>query len=427
MRYAIGKPIIGCLVTLMMAACSLAAQAAEPAKPAGDKAPPRMAAIVTTYFPVSHADVIVSRLLKGYTLDGKGASPRMRLASLYTDQVHKNDISRKLSKEYGFPIYDKVQDALTLGTGKLAVDGVLLVAEHGDYPQSKTGQTVFPKRRLFEQVAKVFEANSKVVPIFSDKHLADNWDDAKFIYDTCRRLKIPLMAGSSIPQLWRYPAIDVKQGTKLKELVAVSYHTLDAYGFHALEMVQCLAERRAGGETGVKAVQCLVDDAVWEAGRRKVYDPELFAAAMARLERPIGKGPLRERVPHPVLWVIHYADGLKASILTLNYAVGEWTVAWRESDEKGKDQTQATLFWTHEEQPFMHFAYLLQGVDRMMETGKPAWPVERTLMTSGLLDALLISKLKGGPVLDTPQLGFSYTTDWTWRQPPRTGLKAMVK
>src|SRR5438067_3038485 len=150
MRQAFSKSIVGCLVAALMA-CSLAAEATEPAKPTAEKAPPRVAAVVTTYFPASHADVIVSRLLKGYTLDGRGESPRMRLASLYTDQVPKNDISRKLAKKYGFPIYDKVADALTLGTGRLAVDGVLLVCEHGDYPQSKTGQTVFPKRRLFEQ------------------------------------------------------------------------------------------------------------------------------------------------------------------------------------------------------------------------------------------------------------------------------------
>jgi hypothetical protein len=192
-------------------------------------------------------------------------------------------------------------------------------------------------------------------------------------------------------------------------------------------MLQSLVERRAGGETGIKSVQCLVDDAVWEAGRNKVYDPELLEAALGRLKRPPRKDrPLRDQVPHPVLWVINYADGLKASVLTLNYAVGEWSVAWREANEKGKDgakdkekeSAQSTLFWTQEEQPMMHFAYLVQGIDQMMQTGKPTWPAERTLLTSGTLDALLTSKLKGGGALDTPHLKFSYKVDWVWRQPP---------
>ena len=406
---------VGAVVVLLFVGRGLA----EAGKPAPSKAPKRVAAIVTTYHPVSHADVIVSRLLKTYTLDGKGESPRMTLASLYTDQVPKNDISRKLAAEHRFTIYDKLEGALTLGTGKLAVDGVLLVAEHGDYPQSKTGQTVYPKRRLFQETVKVFEDSGRVVPVFIDKHLADNWDDAKWIYDACQRLKVPLMAGSSLPVLWRYPPVDVKRGAKLQEVVAVSYHTLDGYGFHALEMVQSLVERRSGGETGIRSVQCLVDDAVWDAGRRKVYDPDLLAAALARLKRPPPKDrPLRELVPNPVLWVINYSDGLKASILTLNYVVGEWSVAWREAGENGKDALRSTLFWTQEEQPMMHFAYLVRGIDAMMQTGKPTWPAERTLLTSGTLDALLQSKLKGGMALETPHLKFSYKVDWEWRQPP---------
>jgi hypothetical protein len=66
----------------------------------------------------------------------------------------------------------------------------------------------------------------------------------------------------------------------------------------------------------------------------------------------------------------------------------------------------------------MHFAWLLEGVERMMLTGKPTWPVERTLMTSGLLDRLLVSKSKGGMRLDTPELAFPYAVEWTWRPPP---------
>jgi hypothetical protein len=53
-----------------------------------------------------------------------------------------------------------------------------------------------------------------------------------------------------------------------------------------------------------------------------------------------------------------------------------------------------------------------------MLTGKPTWPVERTLMTSGLLDRLLVSKSKGGMRLDTPELTFPYAVEWTWRPPP---------
>ena len=379
--------------------------------------PPKVAAVVTAYYHNSHADVIVSRLVRTDTLDGKGQRPRLKLASLYTDQVPQNDTSRALAKKYGFPIHDTLADALTLGTGKLAVDGVLLVAEHGNYPKSDTGQTVYPKRRLFEQIVRVFEKSGRVVPVFCDKHLADNWRDAKWIYDTARKMNIPLMAGSSLPVLWRYPPVDLKAGTPVKQVVAVSYHTLDAYGFHALEMVQSLVEHRRGGETGVVSVQCLEGDAVWEAGRRGVYDRKLLEAALARLkERPLPKGkPLEQLVNKPVLFVIDYADGLRASVLTLNYAVVEWAAAWRDESD---DKVHSTVFWTQEARPFYHFAHLLGGVERMIHTGRPTWPVERTLLTSGTLDALHVSLAKGGRRIDTPELRIKYASDWHWKQPP---------
>jgi hypothetical protein len=387
------------------------------AAPGTDTQPPpkRVAAIVTAYYHNSHADMLVSRLLQTDTLDGKGRTPSLKLASLYTDQVPKNDISRKLQEEYKFPIYDNVADALTLGTGKLAVDGVLLVCEHGDYPLSPTGNIQYPKRRLFDQIVKVFEASHAVVPIFCDKHLADNWEDAKHIYDTAQRLHIPMMAGSSVPVTWRYPVADVKKDAELQQVVVVSYHTLTAYGFHALETLQALMENRRGGETGIKSVQCLRGDAVWEAGEKGVYDQKLLDEAMGRLQHPQqGNRTLREAVPKPELCIIEYADGLRANVLNLNGAAAEWSAAWRYKD----GQEDSTLFWTQEARPFMHFTYLLNGIEQMMQTGRATWPVERTLMTSGALDALLQSETQDGKVIPTPYLNFAYKSNWTFEQPP---------
>lgn len=377
--------------------------------------PKKIAAIVSVYNHNSHADAIVGRLIETHTLDGKGPRPNLQLVSLYTDQVPIDDKSRRLAAKHGFAIYTNVADTLTLGTGKLAVDGVLFVIEHGKYPTNELGATIYPKRRLFEEVTQVFRDSKRAVPVFVDKALADNWRDAKWLYDAARELNAPLMAGSSLPVLWRKPPADVRRGAKLKEIVALSYHTLDHYGFHALEIVQCLAERRANGETGVRAVQCLVGDAVWVAGEQGMYDKELLAAAWSRLEpKPSTKKPVRELVKEPVLWSIEYTDGLRATILTLNGAVTEWAAAWREADGR----SDSTLFWTQEARPLGHFTSLMDGVERMFHTGKPTWPAERTLMTSGLLDALLTSKKQGGARLDTPHLMFGYRSDWNWHTPP---------
>ncbi len=376
---------------------------------------PKIAAIVTAYYHNSHADVIASRLIQGVNLDDREPFPKLKLASLYVDQFPANDKSRELSKKYGVPIYDSIAGALTLGGDKLAVDGVLLIAEHGEYSESATGSIQYPKRRMFGEIVEVMRKSQCSVPVFSDKHLSDNWTDAKWIYDSARELNIPLMGGSSLPVLWRRPAARVEAGEKVREIVAVSFHRLDTYGFHALEMTQCLVEQRGAGESGIASVQCLSGDEVWRAGERGVYDRKLLDAALVALPRKLwGDRTIEASVPAPVLFAIEHRDGLKTNILTLNGAVGEWSCAWRSEGDK----TQATYFHTQEARPVAHFGLLLAGVEKMMHTGKPTWPVERTLLTTGTLDALLISKKDGGRKIDTPQLAIEYHSDWQWEESP---------
>lgn len=376
----------------------------------------RVAAVVTEYRHNSHADVIVSRLLLTDMLDGLGRDSPLKLVSLYTDQKPPNDISRLLSASHRFPIKPTIAETLTLGTGKLAVDGVLLVAEHGNYPFSATGNHQYPKRRFWDETIQVFRKSGRVVPVYMDKHLADNWDDAAAIYQTARELKIPLMAGSSIPGTWRHPPADVARDARLSQIVVLTYGTTDAYGFHALEALQALAEQRQGGETGVRSVQSLGGEDVWKAVDDGTVDAELFQAALKRAPgHEKGEGPLRQGIPDPKLMIINYEDGLRGFVIELNGDVGAWTAAWRyEKDRK----IESTEFWTQEARPAAHFTLLLHGIEKMMLTGEPSWPVERTLLTSGILDALLRSHVERGKVLETPYLHLSYRSQWRWKQPP---------
>lgn len=380
---------------------------------AGLENAPRVAGVTTVYHHNSHADVILSRMTETDSLDWEGRKPKLHLASVYIDQFPERDTGRNHSEKYGWALERSVADTMVDAAGNLAVDGVLLVAEHGDYEVSDTGQVVFPKRRLFGEIVEAFEKTGEVVPVFCDKHLADNWEDAKWIYDKAAEMNFPLMAGSSVPGVWRYPPTDVKRGAKLKEIVGISYGRLDAYGFHGLEMIQSLAERRAGGETGIRRVRCISGPEVWTSD---LYDRELFQAALDRQERQayLTRKPLPETVKDPVLFVLEYEDGLRASMLTLNGAAANWSSAWRYEDES----VDSTLFWTQEARPYYHFAFLLRGIEKMIETDKPTWPVERTLMTSGALDACLTSKRDGGGWLATPALKFGYRSDWNWTQPP---------
>ncbi|MBI1914458.1 MAG: twin-arginine translocation signal domain-containing protein, partial [Planctomycetes bacterium] len=110
--------------------------------------PKKVAAIVTTYFRYSHADNIVTRFMEGYSIAGKSYPPPCKVASLFIEQVNDLDIGQPLARRWKVPLFKSVAEALTLGGDKLAVDGVVLVAEHGAYPVNDKGQILYPRRRL---------------------------------------------------------------------------------------------------------------------------------------------------------------------------------------------------------------------------------------------------------------------------------------
>jgi hypothetical protein len=403
--------LLHCLVTVAVTLTANVSAEEPPAKL-------RMGAVSTVYYHNSHADIILSRILQTDMLDGTGREFSLDLVSLYMDQRPANDISRLLAASHRFYCGMGIRDTLTMGTDTLAVDGVLMIAEHGQYPFSSTGNQQLPKRRFWDEILKVFDESGRVVPVFIDKHLADNWEDAEYIYRSARERHIPLMAGSSVSGTWRFPPADVRRGAPLKQIVGVSHGSTDAYGFHGLEAIQSLAEQRHGGESGVIAVQCLTDAAIWEFVDAGGLDNELLAAALDRLPDYEHGQPLDRSTPRdPKLMIVEYADGLKVFMLELNRPgrSGGWTAAWRDGDTPG---IQATQFWTQEARPAAHFGLLLDGIEKMMITGKPTWPVERTLLTSGVLDAVLQSRVSGGKRLQTPWLNVKYTSDWRWQEPP---------
>ena len=219
--------------------------------------PKRIAAVVTEYRQNSHADVIVGKILEGFDQKG-GPGPALKLVGLYTDQVPDGDLSRGLAEKHGFRIAQTIDEALTLGTDRLQVAGVLSISEHGDYPSTPdTKQHRYPRRRFFDEIAETFRRVGQVVPAFNDKHLAYRWSDAKHMVDLAAKMKIPFMAGSSVPVALRRPALALPLGCEIEGALAIGHGGYESYGFHAIEALQCIVERRAGGETGVAAIRVL--------------------------------------------------------------------------------------------------------------------------------------------------------------------------
>src|SRR5690348_4758013 len=179
---------------------------------------PKIAAVTTVYHKFAHTQHIVDRFLEGYGWNSQHHHPAMDLVALYVDQVGANDLSRERAARYPtMKIYPTIAEALTLGGSKLAVDGVVLVGEHGQYPRNEKGQTKYPRWEFFQKIVEVFRASGRSVPVFNDKHLSWNWEWAKAMYDTSRELKFPLMAGSSLAVTWRTPQVEMPLGARITE------------------------------------------------------------------------------------------------------------------------------------------------------------------------------------------------------------------
>ncbi len=369
--------------------------------------PLKIAAIITEYRPNSHADVVVTKFLKGFPTDEGLIAPRTQVVSMYVDQFADNDMSRGLSAEFNVPIYPSIVKALTLGGDKLAVDGVILIGEHGDYAWNEKEQQLYPRKYFMEQICGVFATSARSVPIFNDKHLSYNWHDAKWMYDRAAQLKVPFMAGSSLPLGWRKPWLEHELGTPIQEAVAIGYSGLDIYGFHTLETLQCMVERRGDGqggqgETGVAAVTCLEGQAVWDAAAAGLWSYDIAAAACATIHN-CAAGTMEEHCPNPAIFLVEYRDGFKGAALMLNGYVEGLAYGARVNDE-----ILATEFYLAEGPPHAHFSYLSLNMEEMFVTGQPSYPVERTLLTTGVLEAALDSRYQGHIRLETPHLAVAY-------------------
>lgn len=353
----------------------------------------KVAAIVTEYRPDSHAEVIVGRLLGRF-----GHAPRIEVVSLYLDQLPSNDIGIAEAHTLGVPVYASIGEAIAAPHAGAAIDGVLLIGEHGDYPWNEKRQKLYPRRRFFEETFRALDRLGLKVPLFNDKHLSHRIEDAEWIYGELKKRGLPFLGGSSIPHAPQVPSYDAKQLSRVDEIFVISWLGIESYGFHGMEVLQAAAEQRQGGETGVCSVQALEGRSVWAAMDRGEVPEELMLQALGMLrDAPLGHP--RDHVDVPVLFIVAYCDGLRGYVLQLQRFVREWGLAFRGAD----GAITAARCESGTERPYAHFENLTRRIEEMVLTGKSSVRAERTLLTTGMID-LAMESLHTGRKADAPQL-----------------------
>lgn len=422
---------------LQATAASLALSgAAHAAESRYATARPKIAALTTIYHKYSHSQHIIDRFLEGYGWEGKHHRPAMDVVALYVEQVGDSDLSRERARRHSqMKIYPTIAEALTCGGNRLAVDGVLLIGEHGSYPSNAKGQVLYPRYEYFQQVVKVYRDSGRTAPLFNDKHLSWSWDHAREMVDTAQELNFGFMAGSSLPVTWRQPSIDLPLGANVEEAVGIWGGGIDGGDIHVIEALQSIVERRQGGETGVRAVEAFRGERFWkalEAGSWNAggWDRELMDACLCRSNQltPAREtysdvlpttSDLRRLAPESYAYRFEYVDGLKVTIVQFQAGsgkgvVGDCNVAARLTG----GEVFSLLFYLPYYSMRNFFSPQVHHIESLFLTGKPSYPIERTLLTTGMTAAGIESLYQEQRRLETPHLAVSYqpTRDSTyWR------------
>jgi hypothetical protein len=356
---------------------------------------PRVAVVMNVYTPDSHADVFVSRLLDGYRLNHEWHSPRLDTVSFYVDQFPANDMAREQAEEHGIRICPTVTEAVR------GLDAIAVIGEHGNYPRTPRGNFMYPRWRYFDDITRMMKAEGRVVPMYLDKYFAYDWSDARRTYDRVREMRIPFMCGSTVPLSWQRPPLDAPRGTPFTEILATSYSDIEEHGYHGIEALQSMAERR-GKETGVARVRWLGGEDVWRAAKEGEWSRGLLDAALARR---VNHPPANGSQQPPQAFLIRYRDGLRGALLHLDGETRDFCFAGSIRD---RTEPVSTCFYI-ELYLHNHWSFMVRNFEDLVLTGREPNPIERTLLTNGILLAGLESRRLGGKWVDTPELAISYS------------------
>jgi hypothetical protein len=370
---------------------------------------PRIACLASYWgLPTSHADWIINKLIDGYWWKGAHTPSRVDVVSVYVHQLDTSLLAQKVCKAKNIPIFKTVGEAVTLGGKELAVDGVVIVAEHGNYPTDLKGHWLLPRWWIYQQVMRVFEQSKRSVPVFNDKHLSYNWDDAKWMFDKSRELNFPLSGGSSIPLYFRKPEIELATDTPIRNSIVVGGAADEGAIFHCVDVLQAFVDRRKGGETGVRSVQSIRGPETWNWVERTAWASNLLEAVRKNFDLKQGHF---QQGRSPNVCIVEYNDGTSGAVIS-GAGVG-WTYAGQ--IEGQKDPTIVSMLgWPGPISQYHAANGHEHWIIEMMLTRKEPFNAERLLLSTGIVNHYMDSNWENGRYsavgrrIETPFMNMKY-------------------
>ncbi len=385
------------ILALALAAALTAIPSISPG-PVGSR---RIVFIVDSWYRWSHADVIGRRFLDGYRMGDRSYPAPLTIASVFRDAAVPDDLAPELASRYGFRIATSITDALLepQSRSRLAADGVL-IATREDIPGTRQRQSPVRRVEVMRDILRIMDQTGTHVPVFIDKMLAATWEDSQAIVGDAARRGVPLMAGSVLP----FTPLDQPLRTSGVTVgVVIASTPLWAFGFHAAELLQGFMEQRAGRETGVAEIRD-VGAAYLSMPNRDAWGGRVFDALWAAARTRRSRAPSTPILyPQSVVLLIQYTDGARGVLALTSEFIDDSEFLL---GAQYADGTVATSGLILRGQPYDHFGYLVYALSDFFTTRRPSVPVERTLLTTGVV--LFGQQARQGGAL-VPRPPVSYT------------------
>lgn len=178
--------------------------------------------------------------------------------------------------------------------------------------------------------------------------------------------------------------------------------------FHCVDVLQSFVERRQGGETGVRSVQCIRGPETWKWTERNPWAGKLLESVRKNFDLKPGHF---QQIEKPNVCLVEYTDGTKAAVYS-GQGVG-WTYAG-EIEGRKDPAVVSMLGWPGPFSQYHASNSQPHWITEMMITGKEPFNAERLLLSTGIVAYNMESNWENGRYqaigrrIETPFMNMNY-------------------